>query len=194
MNAALRLVHDGSQVGTQLCTQPWRQRPYRETLALGGQRRVTLRPAHHSDAQALQDFYSALSPRSRLMRFHGAVNRLPDTVLRRFTHQVAHQHVALLATSGTAAGLPLLVGEARYVVDTTAAHSAEFAVAVADDWQGLGLGRAMIQRLCIHAQAEGLRSLHSVVMAGNEGMLGLLHQLGAELYADATEVQATLRL
>jgi ribosomal protein S18 acetylase RimI-like enzyme len=187
MNAALRFAPGR-------CERPWRQRPYRETLALREGRSVTLRPAHHSDAQALQGFFAALSPHSRLLRFHGAVNRLPAGVLRAFTTQVAKQHVALLATADTQDGLQRLVAEARYVVDADAPRRAEFALAVADDWQGLGLGRALLRRLATHAAAEGLDALQGTVLAGNDPMLGLLRGLDAQFQAEGSELRAILAL
>jgi acetyltransferase len=187
MNAALRIA--GGR-----CERAWRERPYRETLALREGHVVTLRPAHRSDKSALQGFFATLSPRSRLLRFHGGVNQLPDAVLRAFTTQVSHQHVALVAMAATHDGPPRLVAEARYVADATALGHAEFALTVADGWQGLGLGRALLQRLATHAASEGLEVLDGSVMAGNEPMLGLLRGLGADFHSKGSEVHAALAL
>jgi acetyltransferase len=187
MNAALR-VADGR------CERAWRERPYRETLALREGHVVTLRPAHHSDKSALQGFFATLSPRSRQLRFHGAVNQLPDEVLRAFTTQVSHQHMALVAIANTHDGPPRLVAEARYVADAAAPGHAEFALTVADGWQGLGLGRALMRRLAAHAASEGLEVLDGSVMAGNEPMLGLLHGLGATFHGEGSEVHAIVAL
>ena len=52
-------------------------------------------------------------------------------------------------------------------------------IAVADEWQQLGLGHALLTRLAIHARANGFSRLRGSVMAGNEPMLALL-QAGAE--------------
>ena len=187
MNAALR-------IGDGRCARSWRERPYRETLALREGHVVTLRPAHRSDAAALQAFFAGLSPRSRMLRFHGGVRQLPDAVLRAFSTQVPHQHVALVAMAQTHDGLPHLVAEARYVVDAAAPRHAEFALTVADGWQGLGLGRALLQRLATHAESLGLEALEGSVMAGNEPMLGMLLGLGASLHSTGAELRATLAL
>jgi acetyltransferase len=174
------------------CAQRWRQQPYRETLALQDGRRVLLRPAHHSDADALQGFFAALSPRTRLLRFHGAVNRLPQDALRQLTTQVPQRHVALVAVTTAHDGAPALLAEARYAV--TRPGEAEFALTVADAWQGQGLGRALLQRLALHAGACGLRELVGSVMPGNEPMLGLMSRLGAQLQSGHAEVTARVRL
>jgi acetyltransferase len=187
MNAALH-VSAGSCIGAL------RDRPYRETLALREGHVVTLRPTRHSDKSALQGFFATLSPRSRLLRFHGGVKELPDAVLHAFTTQVSHQHVALVAIADTHDGSSRLVAEARYVANAAEPGHAEFALTVADGWQGLGLGRALLRRLATHAASEGLEALDGSVMTGNEPMLGLLRGLGARFRSAGSEVQATFAL
>lgn len=187
MNAAL-------QPAVGRCDGRWRHRPYRELLDLRGGRQVLLRPIHRSDAADLSEFFSALSPRSRHSRFHGAVNRLPDDALRHLTTQVAQQHVAVVAVGHTDDGQPRLVAEARYVADTAEPGRAEFALTVADAWQGLGLGRALLQRLAVHASMLGLLELEGSVLADNRPMLGLLQALGAHFRSRGGEVRATLML
>jgi len=174
------------------CAQRWHERPYRETLALRDGRTVQLRPAHRSDADALQHFFSGLSPQSRLLRFHGAVNRLPPGALQMLTTQVPQRHVALVATALTVDGARTLLAEARYVLQEPG--EAEFALTVADAWQGQGLGRALLQRLAAHARASGVQLLSGSVLSGNEAMLALMHALGAQVRSGHAEVTAQLRL
>jgi RimJ/RimL family protein N-acetyltransferase len=177
------------------CTGAWQRGRYRERLLLRDGRSVLLRPAHHGDAALLQRFFAELSPRSRLLRFHGAINRLPDAAARTLTTQVATRHVALVALAEGPDGLPELCAEARYAVDDELdGDEAEFGMAVADDWQQLGLGHALLTRLAVHARASGFARLHGTVMAGNEPMLALMQAAGAELRGDAAEVRGTIRL
>jgi GNAT superfamily N-acetyltransferase len=65
---------------------------------------------------------------------------------------LAKQNFRVSGVDGTNGGSQTVVGEARYILSTDDAGSAEFAVAVADDWQGLGLARALLARLSGHAQ------------------------------------------
>lgn len=146
------------------------------------------------DARALQGFFAALSPRSRLLRFHGTVNQLTDAVLRALTTQVSRQHASLLTMAATRDGPPRLVAEARYVADAAKPGYAEFMLTVADGWQGLGLGRALLRRLATRAASEGPEVLGGSVMAGNEPMRGLLRGLGARVHSKGSEVHATLAL
>ena len=183
--------------------------PVSERLALADGRCAHLRPVRPTDMQAAQAFVSALSPRSRRARFHGALKRLPFAVLRQMTTVDFHDHVAWVAEAGCDDGPARLVAEARYVRAGASGEffvpriagadegGAEFALAVADDWQGQGLGRALLQRLVVHARQRGLAALHGLVLADNEPMLALLRRLGAEVRGDpfdATLVKASLTL
>lgn len=169
-----------------------------QPLTLADGRSVILRPVLPQDAEAIRGFFATLSPASRLRRFHGVVNRLPDGALEAMTSIDYQRHLALVAevrTDDAADGPTGLVADARYVVDDDADDRAEFAIAVADDWQGLGLGRALLERLARHARARGLHRLDGAVLADNEPMLALLGRLGATLRtdpADASVVQAQL--
>ena len=170
-------------------------RLHSEQLLLRNGRRVTLRPVQPDDAAAEHRFIQSLSPRSRLLHFHGAVNLLPATVLRSMTQVDQQQHVALVVAAATDDGVGLLVADARYVIDADDPAGADFAVAVADDWQRLGLGRTLLQRLAAHASQQGVRRLHGSVLAGNEPMLAVMRQLGADLRnapGDASTLNAVL--
>ncbi|MBI5720208.1 MAG: GNAT family N-acetyltransferase [Burkholderiales bacterium] len=166
-----------------------------ERLVLADGRSVQLRPVQPGDVAAEQAFVTALSPASRRRRFHGAMKQLPASVLQAMTSIDFRRHVALVAEAGCADGAARLVADARYVRDEHG--GAEFALAVADDWQGLGLGRALLQRLGRHARLSGVRTLNGSVLADNAPMLALMRSLGAQLRddpSDATLVQVAVAL
>lgn len=156
-----------------------------ESLRLADGRCARLRPIEPRDADAAQAFVAALAPRTRRWRFHGALKRLPADALRQMTSIDFRRHVALVAEAGCSDGAARLVADARYVCDDRG--EAEFAVVVADDWQGLGLGRALMQRLARHARAQGVAALRGAVLADNAPMLALMQRLGARLRRDGTD-------
>ena len=69
----------------------------------------------------------------------------------------------------------------------TAADAGELALAVLDDFQGLGLGRRMLHALVGQANAAGLDRLSAVVQLGNDTMLHLLTRYGSALTEPADE-------
>lgn len=149
-----------------------------EALTLRDGRLVRVRPVSPRDAAAEQAFVAALSPLTRYRRFHLGLSELPTGLLHRFTQVDQSAHVALVAEAGDA-----IVADARYVCDSTG-RTAEFAIAVADAWQGSGLGRALMRRLLARARGSGLERLCGSVLADNEPMLAVMRRLGARLAAD----------
>jgi acetyltransferase len=162
-----------------------------EHVVLIDGRHVIVCPVNPQDALAERSFVGALSPSSRYRRFHFGMRELPEQLVREMTEIDQWQHVALVARPADAVQGEI-VADARYVrsADT---DEAEFAVMVADAWQGAGLGRELLQRLGRHARASGVRRLYGDVLWGNEPMIGLVRALGGELQrhpGDATLVRA----
>jgi acetyltransferase len=88
------------------------------------------------------------------------------------------------------------VADARYVIESEG-DRAEFAVVVADHWQGVGLGGALIGRLVGEARRRGLARLHGDVLADNEPMIGLVRRHGGRIsphLEDSSLVRATFLL
>lgn len=156
----------------------------RERIVLVDGRHVVLCPVDAKDASAEQEFVDALSPSSRYRRFHFGMRSLPEQLVRAMTEVDQWQHVALVARPDTSDDT--IVADARYVraADT---DEAEFALMVADAWQGIGLGREMLQRLVRHARASGVHRLFGDVLWGNEPMIALVRVLGGSLARHATD-------
>jgi acetyltransferase len=137
---------------------------------------VALRQIRPDDAPALQAFVRALSPASRRLRFHMALNELTESGLQALTGVDQRAHVAFVLTT-TESGTERIVGEARYVVSCDK-ETAEFAIAVADDFCGLGLAQRLMVAIVNAARAAGLRWLVGEVLAGNARMLAFARRCG----------------
>ncbi len=146
-------------------------------IELSDGRAVELAPINPQDAAAERAFIGALSLASRYRRFHFGLRELSPEQARAMTEIDQHHHVAFAARP---VGSPTIVADARYVMRADSAD-AEFAVAVADAWQGAGLGRELLLRLAAHARAHSVRRLFGDVLWGNNAMIGLARQLGAQL-------------
>jgi acetyltransferase len=82
------------------------------------------------------------------------------------------------------------VGGARYIVDDHG--SCEFALAIADEWQRVGLASQLLRALIAHARERRLQSIYGYVLATNESMLQLAARLGFEI--TASDEGPTVRL
>ncbi|MFT7772706.1 GNAT family N-acetyltransferase [Roseateles sp.] len=147
--------------------------------ALSGARAVRLRPIAAADASAEQAFFRSLSLDSRHKRFHVGLRELSPPLLKLLTEVDQRMHIAWVGEALEPA-LPV-VADARYVREAEHPWRAEFAVAVADDWQGRGLGRRLIGHLAEHARLHGVQQLYGDVLADNRRMLALMRDQGARL-------------
>jgi GNAT superfamily N-acetyltransferase len=143
---------------------------------------LVIRPIQPDDKEGLSAAFERLSEESRYRRFLSPHNRLTKAELRYFTEVDHHDHEALVAIDpGTGEG----VGVARFVRARGRGDSAEIAIAVADDWQGRGLGTELLRRLADRAREEGVARFTALALAGNEPMRHLLEGLGAARVVDA---------
>lgn len=158
-----------------------------DRIPLADGRRVTLRPVLPQDFEAEERFVAGLSRETRQRRFHIGIHTLPEPMLRAFTEVDFRTHVALVAEAGYDVEAPILVADARYVVHDDGAN-AEFAIAVADDWQGVGLGRQLLMRLGDYARRSGLQQLCGDVLRGNTPMIELVRSLGGRVRTHPEDV------
>jgi len=72
----------------------------------------------------------------------------------------------------------------------------EFAVTVADPWQGKGIGVILMEQLIAIAKERGITSLWGIVLAENTHMLALARKLGCKISrgADAHEYEIRIDL
>jgi acetyltransferase len=158
-------------------------------LELRDGRTVKLRPIRPEDAERERRFFERLSERSRFQRFMQYMRELPPKLLARFTQLDYDRELALVALWEDE-----FVAVGRYAPNADG-RSAEFALAVADDWQGKGLGHALLERLCQAARAAGYEALVGNILEANRDMLELARHLGfAETARGATDVTVVRRL
>lgn len=137
---------------------------------------LLIRPIRPEDANMEQDFVRAMSERSRYFRFLEHIRELSKPMLIRFTQIDYDRELALVAVRETGEG-PETLGVARFVTNPDG-QSCEFAIAVADRWQGRGVGSRLMQNLIDAARDHGLRQMEGQVLAENKGMLAMMSALG----------------
>jgi acetyltransferase len=158
-------------------------------VALRDGTRVPLRPMRPEDVELERRFFNALSPQSRFQRFMQHLTELPPQMLARFTQLDYDRELALVALHG---GEFIAVG--RYAPNPDG-ETAEFALTVADAWQGRGLGRALLGRLKDEARKAGYKALYGNIMEANHEMLELAKHLGFVLETrEGSDVVVVCRL
>jgi RimJ/RimL family protein N-acetyltransferase len=140
--------------------------------------RVRIRPIRPSDRYRLQEGLRQLSPESRYLRFHSAVDKLTEVQLTYLTEIDYHDHMAWVALNVDDRDEPGM-GVARYIRLPNEPDVAEAAITVADRYQGRGLGSVLLAVLCRSAIENGIRTLRNYVLEENQAVIGLFEELGA---------------
>jgi acetyltransferase len=139
----------------------------------------TLTPA---DAPALQAAFAAQAPKDRMLRTRSASPRLPERVALRFctVDETRDVGLGLFPTAEPAR----LCGGARVMRDGAGEARGEFAVSVASDLKGEGLGRLALETAIEAARGIGIARVWGSIERGNDGMRALARRLGLVERAD----------
>lgn len=146
----------------------------RRQLADGNE--LIVRPIRPEDAELTQRFTRQLSEQSRYFRFMQSLQELTPEMLVRFTQIDYDRELALMAVIAQDEE-EIEVGVCRYSAGLDA-ESCEFALVVADDWQGKGIGSQLMHQLFIAAKAARFKTMEGEVLAENNPMLSLVKKLG----------------
>jgi GNAT superfamily N-acetyltransferase len=139
---------------------------------------VLLRQIRPEDRQRLAEGLRRLSPASRYLRFHAAIDQLSDTQLDYLTDVDHHDHEAIVAVDLDRPGYPG-IGVARFIREPFEPEVAEAAITVADEYHGQGAGTLLLGALAGRAREEGVAVFRNYVLEGNHGMLEVFDHLGA---------------
>ena len=149
-----------------------------------GDRSFSVRPIKPEDELLIGAMLNRVTPEDLRLRFFAPLKSFGHTFLARLTQLDYAREMAFLATedgSGDAAGAVRLHADPGHV-------EAEYAILLRSDLKGIGLGRALMVLMIDWARAEGIRCVHSQVLAENGPMLALCHSLGFEITLDPDDV------
>jgi acetyltransferase len=143
---------------------------------------ATLRPIRASDMELERAFVRNLSPQSKFKRFMGELKELSPEQLHAFTHpDHGRESVYVVIRSSVAGEEEIAV--ARYMVEPNG-ESCEFAITVADAWQGKGVAGRLMRTLIRDARVRGLKRMHGFVLGANVRMLDFVRKLGFRIEFD----------
>jgi acetyl coenzyme A synthetase (ADP forming)-like protein len=145
------------------------------TVVLRDGSTVTVRPVRADDESALAKFFMSLSLESRVLRFFAAVGNA-DSLARSMVDVDYRRRYGIVALAGEDSQI---VGHAMYVAE--APRKAELALAIADAYQGRGLGTILLGELAEAAAGAGIDVLEAIVKPENHRMLSMLRESGFPL-------------
>ncbi|NKB52107.1 MAG: GNAT family N-acetyltransferase [Rhizobiaceae bacterium] len=149
----------------------------------------SIRQMTQNDSGLLEDFFNNMTRQSRFSRFMTPFSEVPPSLVRILSSVQPPFHTAFAATIGTG-NEAKMIGEARYIATDASASTAEFAIAVADQWQGMGLARKLLQQIEDVALENGIGTLVGITMRSNIAMIELARRAGYSLKPDPSEARA----
>jgi RimJ/RimL family protein N-acetyltransferase len=145
-----------------------------DLLVLANGTCLRFRPLSSDDRDGLARLFARLSPESRRRRFLWPKPALTTRVLAFLTDidHVGHEAMAAIDQRDGS-----IVGVARYVRVAGQAGTADVAVEVADELQGMGIGTGLARRLVERACANGFTLLTALTLWENRPARALLRRL-----------------
>jgi len=162
-----------------------------ETLRDG--RSVEIRSYRPADGSDLEAFAGRIGPLSMYRRFFTLKQSFSEREKAFFLNVDFDKHIALVAVTDEG-GCYAIIGGGRYVAVKPAVS--EIAFVVLDQYQGQGLGAALLRHLITIARETGLDTLVAEVLRENAPMLKVFGRSGLPMTTEAESdvVHVTLQL
>jgi len=138
-------------------------------------RSVTIRALKPEDRSAMLSAVGRVSAQSLYRRFFGPKRGFTEKETDFFVNVDFVTHVALVAVVDEG-GKDTIIGAGRYIVAEPG--KAELAFAIIDEYQGQGIGTALLRHLVLIARESGLQQLDAEVLQENVAMLTLFRKCG----------------
>jgi RimJ/RimL family protein N-acetyltransferase len=167
-----------------------RARFLRLPVTLQDGRGVVVRAVRPGDADRLDAFDRALSPRSRQLRYLGSKPPMTEDWALHLATVDFDRRFALVTTTGKGEE-ERIVADCRLLADGV--NRAELAIVVADDYQGVGLGRLLVELTMRLAGDRGFARVHADVRYDNSPMALLLRSEGFQRVSWELGVMTFLR-
>jgi len=158
---------------------PPRKPPCEIETILSDGRAICLRTIRPSDEARIRDGISEMSDRSRYLRFFSAFREPPESIVKRLSAVDGHDHIgwgAILLDGDEYP--PIAAAHAIRLEDDDA--RGELAIAVLDEYQGVGLARTLIAAVLLDCLDEDLVELEMHVLGENRAANALVTSLGAK--------------
>jgi RimJ/RimL family protein N-acetyltransferase len=136
---------------------------------------VLFRPVKISDEPLLKDFFYSLSDKSMYRRFISTRQDMPHERLQEYVVIDYTKEISILAVVEDGEKEDI-AGLGAYTIDE-AAHTADIAFVVRDEYQNKGIGTELLAYLTQLAKRQGLLGFTAEVLVENQPMLHLFEKL-----------------
>jgi acetyltransferase len=153
---------------------------------------VTLRPIRPEDEPIELEFIRGLSTETSRFRFFQIIKDLPHEALVRFCNIDYDREMAFIAETREG-DRRIEIGVSRLILESNKKRG-EFAVVIADKYQGKGLGIKLVDMLIEVAREKGVEAIYGIVMSENLKMINLCEKLGFSRHREQDNVVVELRL
>ena len=153
-------------------------------------RLYTLRPIRPSDAVSLMRGYDAMSDSSKRFRMLHALPHLTESMARVFCSPDPNRELCIVV-EGFGEFEGEILGGAR-IAGAVDGISAEFAVSLRPEAQGLGLARKALETVLKAAKESGYREVWGSISSRNDAMLALARRVGCSLRRDPDDFSLML--
>ena len=137
---------------------------------------ILIRPARASDVEGVQDIFYGMNKQDVYTRFFRNLRSLSSSEAQFMCNVNYDTDMAFLAVAGTREN-EKIVGSSCYVGNHST-NTAEVAYMIRSEWQSLGIGKALQERLKEYAKARGLRGFTGEILACNDKMVALAKKAG----------------
>jgi acetyltransferase len=167
---------------------------YVKLIHIQDYRPVLLRPIRPEDEPMEAAMFAGLSDQSVCLRFLGYRPRVTHDFLSRLTHIDYDREMAIIAEiQDVDSGQKEMAGVVRIIADCWG-DKAEFAIIVADKFQGQSLGSRMVDYSLEVARDKGIRIVHAFTLRDNTCMIQMLKNRGFSLTLEEDAFCAELDL
>jgi acetyltransferase len=169
-----------------LSIRPYPGRYIREVTLKDGTK-VTLRPIRPEDEPLMEKMLDYISTSSLYYRFFGYVPKVTHEWMSRFTHIDYDREIAIVAIIENEHGEEEMAGVVRIIEDAWG-ESAEYAILVADKWQGKGLGNILMDYIMQIARERRIGKIVASVLPTNAGMIHMFEKRGFKFDKSGLEI------
>ena len=193
-----RIIIDPDRIGKEfpahehLVISPY-PRKYEKTIETRDGRQVLLRPIKPEDEPLWLEMFQQFSQETILSRFFEFIKDTPHEVRVRYCNIDYDREIAIVAELTDEDGKRHLLGVVRLIIEPDG-KTGEVAIAIADPWQGIGLGSAMMDFIIEIARDKGLETMHALIQRENYRSVNLFEKKGFRMALAGKVIRATLPL